>query len=954
MLSLLSHLFSALAPLWEMSLTGAYVAVVVLLLRLALRNRAPRQAVCLLWLIVFARLLLPISLESPFSAVPQALTDVPASQTMGLDDAASPARPDGTGEDTTVPPESVSNAPSGGPITQPVNPGTAIQNPGQTVQTPNQTAASFPWQALVSGVWLAGVLAMAGYALISYLLLRRRLFDAVRASDGAWEHPGLSTPFLLGVVRPRIYLPAHLPSKARFFVLAHERTHLHRLDHIVKPICWVALSLHWFNPAAWLAFFLLSRDLEVACDQSVVRRLGSQVKADYSAALLSVAAPRRFPTPCPLAFGGNNAKERIQSVLNYKKPTLWILVVVVIAVISAAVCLLTDPMAEQPGPDATDSASPSASPSLEPATTLPPGTELLFENQSDGLALYRQSRTPFTTYLVAGDSVQELPYSVGDTVTDLRLADLDGDGAEELAITGRFYAGAGGQGELRVLEQVDGQWDVDGMSGLLNTESSPVRDSIHNLLDGAAFTHELGNPNVTMSLTPGLELTFTVSDELSQIQGTYVVSSSSATDSIFWWGDVPYLRLERSLELHPDPGGEPTSYGTDVRVELLSRLFYSSDGTLSQSPVALYPACDRLSTLSSQDFADGAAVEIIESGTFYYEDAMTLLSFLPEAGAYLYVTPDGQRILRSGAYIGPVPPLPEEIYSDSSVVYQICLNPLGASPGRPMLTISSVLAGIHNTASLNWSQEDEGWTVGSYTQDTLDLTTPVTADTLPEDPTRYYLVASLPEENIRLYARNQGAETVVVWENWSRSVSRRLHVMPYTPPLLNYTGGSSTQLGDLWVIAQQSLSARGDDIQELVVYRLDFEVFGQDYAYDWRTCEEAADFFANHTLTYHADGNTFTLTYDGQDYPTGQMSDPRGDIVLEEGRTTALSPDTAFVNYAFNEDGSAAVTLQARPLDEEVDGEFFWYPFYEVSWDITFADGQFHTVPGTFTVSPLY
>lgn len=946
MLSLLSHLFSALAPLWEMSLTGAYVAVVVLLLRLALRNRAPRQAVCLLWLIVFARLLLPISLESPFSAVPQALTDVPASQTMGLDDTTSQGQPAGTGEDTTVPPESVSNAPSGGPITQPVNPGTAIQNPGQTVQTPNQTAASFPWQALVSGVWLAGVLAMAGYALISYLLLRRRLFDAVRASDGAWEHPGLSTPFLLGVVRPRIYLPAHLPSKARFFVLAHERTHLRRLDHIIKPVCWLALSLHWFNPAAWLAFFLLSRDLEVACDQSVVRRLGSQVKADYSAALLSVAAPRRFPTPCPLAFGGNNAKERIQSVLNYKKPTLWILVVVVIAVISAAVCLLTDPMAEQPGPDATDSASPSASPSLEPATTLPPGAELLFENQSDGLALYRQSRTPFTTYLVAGDSVQELPYSVGNTVTDLRLADLDGDGAEELAITSLSVAAAGYQGNLLVLEQVDGQWDGNGMHRLAEFSS------LNDLLDDAAFTHELGNPNVTMTLS-GLELTFAVSQEAAQHQGTYVVSASGGTRFLFWWGDVPYLRMTRYIDKWSDPGDWNTSYAAGGPVEVLFRLSYASDGTFSQSPVALYPGYDPLSRqpgdiIYREEFP---SLESRQPGGAYHEDAMTLLSFLPEAGAYLYVTPNGQRILRSGAYIGPVP---EELYPVSQSGFDINLTPLGASPGHPVLTISSVLAGIHNTASLNWSQEDGGWTVGSYTQDTLDLTTPVTADTLPEDPTRYYLVASLPEENIRLYARNQGAETVVVWENWSRSVSRRLHVMPYTPPLLNYTGGSSTQLGDLWVIAQQSLSARGDDIQELVVYRLDFEVFGQDYAYDWRTCEEAADFFSHHTLTYHASSNTFTLSYDGQDYPTGQMSDPRGDIVLEEGRTTALSPDTAFVNYAFNEDGSAAVTLQARPLDEEVDGEFFWHPFYEVSWDITFADGQFHTVPGTFTVSPLY
>ncbi len=946
MLSLLSHLFSALAPLWEMSLTGAYVAVVVLLLRLALRNRAPRQSVCLLWLIVFARLLLPISLESPFSAVPQALTDVPASQTMGLDDATSQGQPAGTGEDTTVPPESVSNAPSGGPITQPVNPGTAIQNPCQTVQTPNQTAASFPWQALASGVWLAGVLAMAGYALISYLLLRRRLFDAVRASDGAWEYPGLSTPFLLGVVRPRIYLPAHLPSKARFFVLAHERTHLRRGDHIVKPICWLALSLHWFNPAAWLAFFLLSRDLEVACDQSVVRRLGSQVKADYSAALLSVAAPRRFPTPCPLAFGGNNTKGRIQNVLNYKKPTLWILVVVVIAVISAAVCLLTDPMAEQPGPDATDSASPSASPSLEPATTLPPGAELLFENQSDGLAIYQEPSSPVVTYLIAGDSVQELPGHVGEAITDLRLADLDGDGAEELAITSLSVAAAGYQGNLLVLEQVDGQWDGNGMHRLAEFSS------LNDLLDDAAFTHELGNPNVTMTLS-GLELTFAVSQEAAQHQGTYVVSASGGTRFLFWWGDVPYLRMTRYIDKWSDPGDWNTSYAAGGPVEVLFRLSYASDGTFSQSPVALYPGYDPLSRqpgdiIYREEFP---SLESRQPGGAYHEDAMTLLSFLPEAGAYLYVTPNGQRILRSGAYIGPVP---EELYPVSQSGFDINLTPLGASPGHPVLTISSVLAGIHNTASLNWSQEDGGWTVGSYTQDTLDLTTPVTADTLPEDPTRYYLVASLPEENIRLYARNQGAETVVVWENWSRSVSRRLHVMPYTPPLLNYTGGSSTQLGDLWVIAQQSLSARGDDIQELVVYRLDFEVFGQDYAYDWRTCEEAADFFANHTLTYHADGNTFTLTYDGQDYPTGQMSDPRGDIVLEEGRTTALSPDTAFVNYAFNEDGSAAVTLQARPLDEEVDGEFFWYPFYEVSWDITFADGQFHTVPGTFTVSPLY
>ncbi len=532
MLPALNVLFSALTPLWGMSLTGTFAAGVVLLLRLALKNRAPRQAVCLLWLIVFARLLLPVSFQSPFSAVPQALTDIPAvTQTVPGDSSSSATLPGD--QQGTFPSAAQPEAPGNVSSTDPVNPGAVIPQPGQAVQAPGTASAQFPWQALAAGVWLAGTAALLIYALVSYLLLRRRLFDAVRAPDGAWEHPGLASPFLLGVFRPRIYLPAHLPAKTRFFVLAHERAHLRRFDHIVKPVCYLALSLHWFNPAAWLAFSLLSRDLEVACDQSVLRTLGSQIKADYSAALLSAAAPRRFPAPCPLAFGGNSAKGRIKNVLHYKKPALWILLVAVAAVIVARVCLLTDPVADQPDSDAAGSALPSASPSPEPAATLPLGVELLFENPEDGLAVYRESRSPFTAYLVSGDSVQELPYSVGDTITDLRLTDLDGDGAEELSITSRFYAGAGGQGELRVLEWVDGQWDVNGMSGLLNTDPSPVRDSINNPLDDAAFTHEVGNPNVTMALTPELELTFAVSQELAQIQGTYVVSSISAIDSIF-------------------------------------------------------------------------------------------------------------------------------------------------------------------------------------------------------------------------------------------------------------------------------------------------------------------------------------------------------------------------------------------------------------------------------------
>ena len=943
----LTALFSALTPLWEMSLTGAYVAGIVFFLRLLLKGRAPRQAVCLLWLLVFARLLFPFSLESPFSAVPQAITQVPASS-------AAPAEPGQTG--ILVQPGETADAPG---AAQPAQPGTAVDPaiPGGTAQVPGQNVgespAPFPWQALAAGVWLAGTLAMLGYALISWLLLRRRLFDAVRAEAGVWEHPAVTSPFLLGIFRPRIYLPAHLPAKNRFFILCHEQTHLRRGDHMVKPVCWLALSLHWFNPMAWLAFLLLSRDLEAACDEAVLRRLGLKYKADYSAALLSCATGGKFPAPCPLAFGGNNAKDRIKSVLHYKKPAFWVLLLAAAAVVIAAAVLLTDPMAEQADPDAeaTDSVSPAASP--EPAVTLPAGAELLFENQEDGLAVYRTDGASPIAYLVSGQQVLKLSdwYSV-TTVTDLRLTDLDGDGAQELAVTSRVHAGAGSQDELRVLEQTDGQWDADNICALLASGDEAFSISAGSILDTAVFTHEPGSTSVTVTTSPGLEATFPILyEELAQRQGTYYVSLSGSTSPIFWWGGVPYARLARYVEFQPDPGEEGLYIAGCV--ELLTRLDYSSDGSFVLTPVALYSGCPQLSNEPS-----GGLITAFDDyyGTIDFADSLNLIDcqFNRQGlGIFLYTAPNGQTILRSGDKIGPVSP---DAFPQTQVGFSMALTSVsGVYDGdSPQLSFSSVLAGFHNIVTLGWDAQAGQW-IATDTEQGRIVTDLVTSDEdLPSDPTRYYLAAELPEEHIYLYSRNRGAETVVVWENFCRSVNRRLHAMPYTPPLLNYTGGSSTRLGDLWVIAQQFISARGDGSQELVVYRLDFEVFGRDCAYDWRACEQAADFFANHTLTYHAGGNTFTLTCDGQESTTGRMPSPRGDIVLEEGRTTALSPDTVFVNYAFNEDDSVTVTLQARPLDEEVDGEFFWYPLYEISWDITFADGQFHTVPGTFAVSPLY
>ncbi len=661
----LEQLFTALSPLWRMSLTGAYVAGIVFFLRLLLKGRAPRQAVCLLWLIVFARLLIPLSLQSPFSAVPQALAEGarPAVSQSGAQQAPAPILENNPAVPQTDAPGDAQGGPQTGNPAQSVgqdDPAAVAPLPEQPQSGDSpvtsgqaQQQAAFPWRALVAGVWLAGAAAMLGYALLSWLLLRRRLFDAVRAEDGAWEHPDLASPFLLGIFRPRIYLPAHLPARTRFFVLRHERCHLRRLDHIVKPVCWAALALHWFNPLAWLAFLLLSRDLESACDQAVLRQLGERYKGDYSAALLSCATGRKFPAPCPLGFGDSGAGGRIRSVLHYKKPAFWALAGAVVVVILAAVVLLTDPMAEQPGPDATDGAPASASP--EPSATLPDGAELLFENQGDGLAIYREARSPYTAYLVDGGLVYELPEPTVDTVTDLRLTDLDGDGAQELAITGVQLAGAGGHGVLTVLERENGQWDVEARARLAMDSELGGR-LVDDVLANAALRYEQGSPWVTVSLGYQQFVTLTVGDGLAQRRGTYRLEDGWQSATLFWWEDVPYVRLVLPLLFQPDPGeGERTPAG--VGVEAVLRLNCDSQGLFTLDLEALLPACGQLSTLPAA--LSGGENGVSRSGDtglpVYHEDSLTLLSFHPNLDTSLYALPDGALVLRSGSTMGPLP-----------------------------------------------------------------------------------------------------------------------------------------------------------------------------------------------------------------------------------------------------------------------------------------------------------
>lgn len=423
--------------LWEASVTAAYASAILIVLRLILRKRAPRQVFCLLWLVVFARLLIPVSLESPLSIVPEAR---PAQGQLYL------------------PQQDAGQQPA-----NPVAPTAPVQNPGQAVNpvisNPNPPAltlpgdeapavpspeapAPFPWRAMITGVWLAGGAAMGSYGLISYLRLRRRLFGAIRAKDGAWEHPAVDSPFILGMLRPRIYLPAGLAGQARSFILCHERAHLRRLDHIVKPVCWAALALHWFNPLVWAAYVLMSRDIEAACDEAVVRQLGPQVKADYSYTLLALATGRRLPAPSPLAFDEGDAKGRIKHVLGYRRPALWVIVVSSIAAVLAAVCLLTDPVSarneSEPTPDPTPTATQPPEANLAD-TLLDPWMKEVLDGERQFISAYSHyaegdGRTysihDLRTFYYGDDQFPDAVVEAGR----LAVIDLDRDGVNELVI----------------------------------------------------------------------------------------------------------------------------------------------------------------------------------------------------------------------------------------------------------------------------------------------------------------------------------------------------------------------------------------------------------------------------------------------------------------------------------------------------------------------------------------
>ena len=304
------------------SLAAGILILAVVLVRLVFK-KAPRWLLCALWALAAVRLVCPVSIESVLSLIPSA---------------------------EPVQPEIIVSAQPA--ITSGIPAVDAIVNPPLAAAfTPSPAQSANPlqiWTFLAACVWLAGIAALLLYAAVSALRLRLRVRTAVRLEGKVYQSEFVSSPFILGVIRPRIYLPFGLEAGAQAMVLAHERAHLRRGDQLWKPLGYLILAAYWFNPLCWLAYILFCRDIEAACDEKVVRELGEGCKAAYSRALLACSVPRKLITACPLAFGETGVKSRIKSVLNYKKPAFWLVLAAVLVSAAVAVCFLTDPKREDP------------------------------------------------------------------------------------------------------------------------------------------------------------------------------------------------------------------------------------------------------------------------------------------------------------------------------------------------------------------------------------------------------------------------------------------------------------------------------------------------------------------------------------------------------------------------------------------------------------------------------
>ena len=301
----------------NMSISASWLVFAVLAFRLIFK-KAPKWIHVLLWSVVAVRLLCPFSIESALSLIPSA--------------------------ETISPEIMISQEPTIHTGVPAIN---SVVNPIITETfAPEPVASANPlqiWIPVLAMIWGIGVALLLAYTAISYWHLRRKVSTAILLRDNIFQSEAVSSPFVLGIIRAKIYLPFQMDGQNLEHVVSHEQAHIRRRDHWWKPLGFLLLTIHWFNPLMWLAYVLLCRDIELACDEKVVKELGRDQRADYSQALLACSVNRRMIAACPLAFGEVGVKERVKTVLNYKKPAFWVIAVSLIACAVVAVCFLTNP-----------------------------------------------------------------------------------------------------------------------------------------------------------------------------------------------------------------------------------------------------------------------------------------------------------------------------------------------------------------------------------------------------------------------------------------------------------------------------------------------------------------------------------------------------------------------------------------------------------------------------------
>ncbi len=309
----------------NVSISACWIVLAAVFFRFIFKS-APKWISVVMWGVVALRLVLPFSIKSELSILPSAETVSPKIM-------------------YTTHPTITSGIPFVNTYVNPVISDTFA---------PTELTDAKPLQSLIPTlaiIWVVGTGAMLIYMLGSYLYIRRKMNSAVKLYKNVWQSENVKTPFVLGVFRPRIYIPFGMDEKAMTAVINHENAHIKRLDHVIKPVAFILLSLYWFNPVMWVAYVLLCRDIEYACDERVIKSLDEEQRADYSEVMLALSAPRKMITACPIAFGEVGVKERVKRVLSYKKPFIWIIIAALVACAVTAVVLLTDP--KDPSDDPT-------------------------------------------------------------------------------------------------------------------------------------------------------------------------------------------------------------------------------------------------------------------------------------------------------------------------------------------------------------------------------------------------------------------------------------------------------------------------------------------------------------------------------------------------------------------------------------------------------------------------